>query len=272
MNRKKLIIIGVLALAVASLVSLQIFRIVARRVATQAKAETRVVAAARSLEVGATISDADLRIVPAIAEGLPRGVYSQKEEVIGRSVLVPINENELILPTKLASKESGAGLPAMIPEGMRAVSVKVNDVIAVAGFVVPGTHVDVLLTGNPGTGGAEMTTTTVLQNVPVLAAGQKMQRDPSGEPQNVPVITLLVNPEDAQKLTLASSEGRIQLALRNPLDLEETKAVPVRNASLYFGAPAPRKAGRRAPAPPPPSPVAYGVEVIRGDKKDVTKF
>lgn len=272
MNRKRLLIIGVLALVVASIVSLRIFQIVARTMASRAQAEVRVVAAARSLPVGATISEADIRMAPALEAGLPEGVFKQKEDVIGRSVLIPINENEYILPTKLATKESGAGLPSMIPEGMRAVSVKVNDVIAVAGFVVPGTHVDVLLTGQPGNGPADMTTTTVLQDIPVLAAGQKIQRDPTGQPESVPVITLLVTPEDAQKLTLASSEGKIQLALRNPLDLEKAKTPPVRNASLYQGAPQPPRKVVRSGGVAPPPPAAYAVEVIKGDKKDVTKF
>jgi pilus assembly protein CpaB len=162
---------------------------------------------------------------------------------------------------------------------MRAVSVRVNEVVAVAGFVVPGTRVDVLLTGNP-TGTNEPLTTTVLENVEVLAAGQKLQRSAQGEPQSVPVITLLVSPEDAQKLTMASNEGRIQLALRNPLDTSEENLAVLRDSSLYrmaSAAPDPRPARTRvrrvaAPAKAAPAPSMYVVEMIKGDKRDVTKF
>ena len=124
-----------------------------------------------------------------------------------------------ILPTKLAAESAGSGLPGLIPPGMRAVSVRVNEVVAVAGFVVPGTRVNVLLTGAPR-GDSEQQTTTVLENVAVIAAGQRLERNAAGEPQNTAVITLLVTPDDAQKLTLARNEGRIQLMLRNPLDRE----------------------------------------------------
>ena len=162
---------------------------------------------------------------------------------------------------------------------MRAVSVRVNEVVAVAGFVVPGTRVDVLLTGSPG-GTADNQTTTVLENIAVLAAGQKLERNAAGEPQSVPVITLLVSPEDAQKLTLASQEGRIQLSLRNPLDTNQQKLPSVRNAVLY-GASAPLPAtvnarpklarvSKPAPASAPPSP--YTIEVIRGQEKKEIKF
>jgi pilus assembly protein CpaB len=212
-------------------------------------------------------------MIPVLRSGVPAGAFTSPGDLVGRGVIVPVSENEILLTSKLASSESGAGLPSMIPDGMRAVSVKVNDVVAVAGFVVPGTRVDVLLTGHPGTQGgpADVTTTTVLQNVQVLAAGQKMQRDPNGQPQNVPVITLLVSPEDAQKLTLATQEGRIQLALRNPLDLEKAKTSPVKNVTLYAGVQPVRKKWAGAPAAVT-VPAPYSVEVIRGGDRAISKF
>jgi len=179
----------------------------------------------------------------------------------------------------LAAENAGSGLPGLIPPGMRAVSVRVNEVVAVAGFVVPGTRVDVLLTGNPGAGG-EQQTTTVLENVAVLAAGQRLERNSAGEPQATPVITLLVSPDDAQKLTLASNEGRIQLTLRNPLDTRQEELISVRTTSLYRGglpvaAPPPPKASKTKrvatpTAPPPPS--VYQIEVVKGDKREDQKF
>ena len=125
-------------------------------------------------------------------------------------------------------------MQSLIPPGMRAVSVRVNEVIGVAGFVVPGTRVDVLLTGNPS-GAPDQQTTTVLENVAVIATGQKLERNTAGEPQLTPVITLLVSPDDAQKLTLATTQGKIQLALRNPLDTKQQELASVNTGPLYKG-------------------------------------
>ena len=133
--------------------------------------------------------------------------------------MLPVMQNEPILPMKLASKEAGAGLPPAIPPGLRAVSVRVNEVIGVAGYVLPGTHVDVVATVSPTDKHGDMTSKVVLTNVQVLAAGTKIERDTDKDkPMPVSVVTLLVNPEEAERLTLASTEGKIQLALRNPLD------------------------------------------------------
>jgi pilus assembly protein CpaB len=190
---------------------------------------------------------------------------------MGRGVILPMLANEVVLGSKIAGPNEGAGLPAMIERGMRAVSVKVNDVVSVAGFVVPGTRVDVIVTGNPiNSDPANATTTTVLQNVPVLAAGKKLQRDSEGKPQDVPVITLLVSPSDAQLLTLASAEGRIQLSLRNPTDVDQETTTPVRNATMYGVAP--RARGPVHAAKAAPTTTAYNIEIIRGDKREVKQF
>ena len=164
--------------------------------------------------------------------------------MLGRGVIIPITMGEFILPSKLAPENAGAGLPSMIPPGMRAVSVRVNEVVSVAGFVGPGTRVDVLLTGTPN-GSTEPQTTTVLQNVAVIASGHTLERSANGEAQSTPVITLLATPEDAERLTLASSEGKIQLSLRNPLDTHQD-AVDAANAKgLYKGGARPwRRPGR----------------------------
>jgi pilus assembly protein CpaB len=279
MNRNRLLLIGILALGVGALVSYMVYTTLRRTVATVKQANTQVVVAATDLQVGAKLEDKDLREIRLPGADLPQGYYQSKADVLGRGVILPIAKGEFILPSKLAAENAGAGLPSLIPPGMRAVSVRVNEVVAVAGFVVPGTRVDVLLTGNP-TGTNEPLTTTVLENVEVLAAGQKLQRSSQGEPQSVPVITLLVSPEDAQKLTMASNEGRIQLALRNPLDTSEENLAVLRDSSLYRvagPAPDPRPARTRvrrvAEAPKAaPAPSMYVVEMIKGDKRDVAKF
>lgn len=278
MNRNRLLLIGILALGVGALVSYMVYTTLRRTVATVKQANTQVVVAALDLQVGAKLEDKDLQEIRLPGANLPQGYFQNKADVLGRGVVVPMAKGEFILPSKLAAENAGAGLPSLIPPGMRAVSVRVNEVVAVAGFVIPGTRVDVLLTGNPR-GTDEPLTTTVLENVEVLAAGQKLQRSAQGEPQSVPVITLLVSPEDAQKLTMASSEGHIQLALRNPLDTSEENLAVLRDSSLYrMGGPAPdprpaRTRVRRAAAPKPaPQPSMYVVEMIKGDKRDTAKF
>jgi pilus assembly protein CpaB len=277
MNRTRLLFIGILALALGGLLSSVVYKTLQARTAQPQPAGVDVVVAANDLQVGAKIEDRNVRVVKLPGDTLPENVFHSKTRVVGRGVILPIAKGEFILPSKVAGENAGSGMPALIPPGMRAVSVRVNEVVAVAGFVVPGTRVDVLLTGSPG-GTADNQTTTVLENIAVLAAGQKLERNAAGEPQSVPVITLLVSPEDAQKLTLASQEGRIQLSLRNPLDTNQQKLPSVRNAVLYGGAaPAPAPASARPkvtrtpkPVVAPPSP--YTIEVIRGQEKKEIKF
>jgi pilus assembly protein CpaB len=281
MERKRLLLIGTLALALAFVVSVLAFRVLRVAFASTGGATTDVVVAAVDLDVGAQLKAEDVRTVKMTSTELPDGAYRTAADVVGRGVIVPMARGELVLARKLAGEGSGAGLPALIKPGMRAVSVKVNDVVAVAGFATPGTHVDVLLTGNADKSNdpEKVMTTTVLRNVEVLAAGQKIQRNSQGQAETVPVITLLVSPEDAQKLTLASSEGRIQLSLRNPLDQDIKMPPAVQNAALYRGAlpaPPPQPIAKRIPVikkeviPAPAS--VYVVEMIKGDKRDVTKF
>jgi pilus assembly protein CpaB len=270
--------IGLIALALGGLLSSLVYKRLEVGNGGPRKPGVDIVVAANDLQVGTKLEDRDLKLVNFPEESLPNGVIRQKARAVGRGVLQPISRGEFILSSKLADKDV-AGLPALIPSGMRALSVRVNDVIAVAGFVLPGTRVDVLLTGNPGTGG-ESVTTTVLENVAVLATGQKLERNAAGEPQNTAVITLLVSPEDAQKLTLASQEGRIQLSLRNPLDTGQEKIASVRNAGLYNGAiplanTAPRTPTRVkhvAPNPAPSRPSPYTIEIIRGNEKKEVNF
>src|SRR5579863_705894 len=234
-----------------------------------------VVVTARAVPLGTRLQAGDLRVVNWPAAQPVQGMFNKIDDVVNRAVITSLVENEPLLEGKLAPREGGAGLSATIPTGMRAVSVSVNDVIGVAGFVVPGTIVDVLVTGSMGSGNV---TRTILENVRVLAAGQKVEQDREGKPQTVPVITLLVSPEDANELTMASTNGRIQLALRNTLDSKKMDPPPVLQAFLFGGMPAPpppvvaktSKPAARPMAPPPPD--VFNVEVIRGDKKEESKF
>ena len=273
--------IGAVALALGFLVSMLVYRNLQSRTGGSSESGIDVIVAADDLQVGARVEEHDIKIIKIPAADLPPGAPRRRSDVLGHGVIVPISKGEFILPNRLAGENAGSGLPSLIPPGMRAVSVRVNEVVSVAGFVTPGTRVDVLLTGTPG-GGAEQQTTTVLQNVAVLASGHTLERTATGEAQTTAVITLLVSPDDAQRLTLASSEGHIQLALRNPLDTKQDEVPASNSRGLYRGmaAPAPVQtvvhhyatAAKKTP-PPPPASTGVSIEVYQGDKKmDVVKF
>jgi pilus assembly protein CpaB len=272
MNRTRLLMIGVVALALGAFVSLFVYKNLQGRPAT-VESGADVIVAADDIQVGSRVEEHDVRIARFPASGLPPGAYTKKSQVMGRGVIIPISRGEFVLPSKLAPENAGAGLPALIPPGMRAVSVRVNEVVSVAGFVGPGTRVDVLLTGTPG-GSSESQTTTVLQNVAVIASGQRLERNAAGEAQSTPVITLLASPEDAERLTLASSEGKIQLVLRNPLDTHQDPVEAANAKGLYMGgtpvAARPRVTVhpiKQKTEAPPTSPSVLSIEVIKGDKK-----
>ncbi len=239
-----------------------------------------VVVAAADLQLGAELQKDDLAIVQFPQGKTPEGAFTNPGELVGRGLIVPVVKNEPILGAKLASKEAGAGLPPVIPEGMRAVSVRVNEVVGVAGYVLPGTRVDVIATANPTNQPTDATSKVVLANVQVLTAGTRIEPDQDkGKPVQVTVVTLLVSPEQAERLALASTEGKIQLALRNPLDQGAPATPGIKPAALLgasstvarmsvAGRPASRpKAAPVAEVLPPPPPPAPTVEMIRGDKR-----
>ncbi|HUK26141.1 MAG TPA: Flp pilus assembly protein CpaB [Terriglobales bacterium] len=279
MNRTRLMLIGLIALALGGFVSLLVYKNLQSKQQSTDQAGVDVVVAATDLQVGAKIEDGEVKLVRIPELAVPPNCFrGSMAKVIGRGVILPISKGEFILQNKLAGENTGSGLPSLIPPGMRAVSVRVNEVVSVAGFVQPGTRVDVLLTGSPGNGEGAEQTTTVLENVAVIATGQKLEHNTSGDAQMTPVITLLVSPDDAQKLTLASAQGRIQLALRNPLDTREQDLTAVNTNNLYKVAPAPApstaphpklKHTTQAPAPAPPP---YQVDVIKGDKIEHKDF
>src|SRR5208283_921112 len=228
MNRSRLLTIGGLALAIGLLVSYSVYSRLRNSAGSNPNERgVRVVVAADDIQVGTKLEAHDVRVITLPQSAAPPGAFSDPSKVLGRGAILPMSTGEFILPSKLAALNAGAGLPSMIPPGMRAVSVRVNDVVSVAGFVQPGTRVDVLDTSTGQT-------ITVLQNVAVIAVGASLLERLAGE-QNAPVITLLVSPDDAQKLALASQEGRIQLALRNPLDTKKDTIAATRASSLYTG-------------------------------------
>jgi len=277
MNRTRLLMIGVLALALGFLASVYVYKNLQSKTGSGADAGVDVIVAADDLQVGARVEEHDIKVIRIPGADLPPSAPRKRADVLGHGVIVPISKGEFILPNRLAGENAGSGLPSLIPPGMRAVSVRVNEVVSVAGFVTPGTRVDVLLTGTPGAGGEEQTT-TVLQNVAVLASGHTLERTATGEAQNTAVITLLVSPDDAQRLTLASSEGHIQLALRNPLDTKQDEVPSSNSRGLYRGLAAPvtqpvvhHAVVRKVEAPAPPPSTGVSIEVWQGDKKTEEK-
>jgi pilus assembly protein CpaB len=232
---------------------------------------TKVVVAASDLDVGADLTKDTVRIIDWPSSAAPANAISDPEQVVGRGLVVPMIQNEPFIEGKMAPKDAGAGLPPAIPPGLRAISVKVNEVIGVAGYVLPGTRVDVVATVSPSQSAADMTSKVILTNVEVLTAGTKLERQKDkDEPIAVTVVTLLVDPDQSERLTLASTEGKIQLALRNPLDKATPATRGVKPAGL-LGTPS---STPRATARPSSVNVAAGpssdfatVEVIRGDKR-----
>jgi len=260
------------ALVVAFFASTVVYRQIQRRpVATRPLAVTQVVVAAQNLALGTRLAPEQLRLVPWPGDNPMPGMFTRIEDCVGRALIQSVVPNEPILEANLAPKEAGAGLSATIPEGMRALSVAVNDVIGVAGFVLPGTTVDVL--GTATLGGNENLTRTILENIRVLAAGQKITQDKEGKPQTVSVVTLLVSPDDADKLTMAATQGRIQLALRNTIDTKKVNPPPVFFNALFLGGATPATGtGKKHYAPRKPEAQPYVVEVISGDKRELKTF
>jgi pilus assembly protein CpaB len=281
---KRTLLVLAIAVLTAGLASFGVYRAIQRIPVREVEvAHTFVVAAARELPTGTRVSASDLKIVPW-PDGAPvSGAFAKVDDIVNRGVVMSVQENEPVTEAKLAPIEAGAGITPVIPDGMRAISVRVNEVIGVAGFVTPGTRVDVFATLQQQ---PTSQTRIIVSNVQVLAAGTRYEQDKNkpGEPIPSSVVTLLVTPQDAERVVLASTEGQVMLALRNPLDVAPT-ATPGTRMSTLFGEPeAPRPVPqpmaplpvivpkKPAPAlipPPPPQPETrpYTVEAIRGAKR-----
>jgi len=288
---QRFISVLVFAFVVAAGASLLLYRLMAARVPPKQTIVTqKVIVAAHNMEVGAMIKDSDLKLGDWTGP-LPQNAMTKKEDVVGRGVVSTIYDGEPILENRLAPKGAGAGLPSMIPPGMRAVALHVNEVVGVAGFVVAGMRVDILISGNPPQGGTGTVTKTLLQNIEVLSAGQEFKKDVEGKPIAVGVINVLVTPQQAEILSLAANQTTIQLVLRNPLDTQVAKTTGAAMGQLYGAAPRPvappvaSSAPRRtrpiavaaAPPPPPiqraePKPQPFVVEMIHGNRKAAQSF
>ena len=284
--------VGVLTFAflVAAGASLVLYRVlISQAPATAGPAMSQIALATKDLEVGTVLKEDDVK-VSNWPGAVPAGSTNQVKDVIGRGVITAIYAKEPIIASRLAAKGAGGGMAAMIPPGMRAVAVRVNEVVGVAGFVVPGMHVDILISGNAPGGNASLgtLTQTLLQNIEVLSAGQDFKKDAEGKPVIVQVVNMLVTPTQAEQLSLAASATNIQLVLRNPLDHDIAKTPGTAMQHLFSNGrvqPAPTEATTRprtviakaAPipvhaAPPPPKEVPFVMEIISGPTKREQKF
>jgi pilus assembly protein CpaB len=290
---KRFVGVLIFAFAVASVASLLLYRVLINRpqTAKAAPSTVQIVLATHDIEAGAVLKEEDVKLADWPG-AVPAGAAAKAQDIVGRGVITPIFAREPVIESRLAPKGAGGGLAAMIPPGMRAVPVRVNEVVGVAGFVVPGMRVDVLISGNKPNGDNSLgtQTRTLLQNLEVLSAGTDFKKDPEGKPVQVQVINLLVTPDQAELLSLASAQTQIQLVLRNPLDRDVAKTPGTALGLLFTGgklkpeaeaAPKPR-AARAAAAPPKTLPVfipappkkeePFVMEIISGTKKAEQKF
>ena len=269
--RRQAVMFLILALAAGGLAAILASRILRTppAIAESAPASVTVVVAARDMNVGTLLDEDDVSLVDWPAGAVPVGYSTSAAEVVGRGLLLPVSANEPLLSVKLANPEFGGGMHIIIPEGSRAMSVRVDDVVGVAGFVLPGTRVDVVVTMDRAAGQDEPATRLVLQNLQVISAGQSLERNPDGEPEQVPVVTLVVNPEEAEQLALAHSNGRLQLALRSPLDMDTVSTPGIRASQLIAGRPRARAVVAAGPrrAPVPQRPATVELDVYRGPER-----
>jgi pilus assembly protein CpaB len=277
MNRRLLTIL-LIAFVIAGFCAWLVYRLVGARVAaSKPMATARVVAAAKDIPLGAVVTQDDLTTM-TISGSAPKGAILKPEDAVGRGVISEIYQGEMILDSRLAGAGSGGGLAPTIPQGMRACGVRVDEVVGVAGFVLPGMRVDVLVSGSPPTanGGNSQTQTmetqTLLQNIEVLSAGTDYQKDAQGKPQQVQVVNLLVTPDQAETLSLAANSLKIQLVLRNPLDTQIAKVPPEAMANIFPALAPPKSPAGPRRAERKPVPKTYSVVVSNGSKTTEEKF
>ncbi len=266
------------AFVIAALCSFVVYRLVGNRLGLAQPKTTKVYVAAGDIKLGTLLRDVDLTTAD-FAGSLPKGAILHKEDALGRGVIADMYQGETVLESRLAAPGAGGGLAATIRQGMRACAVKVDEVVGVAGFVTPGMRVDVLISGNPP-GAVNVAegprVKTLLQNVEVLSAGTDIQKDGQGKPQQVQVVNLLVTPEQAEQLSLASTQTHIQLVLRNPLDTDVSEVPGSALTNLYAGRTAkpqmkPLLTARRVTHASSQSQLLV-VEVLNGSKRSEEKF
>jgi len=283
MNRSRMILVIGVAILLALLASVGVYKFLSERsrIAEQAKLQTvGIVVAVVDIPVGGTINVNQVSVSPWPKENYPKDSFAAMKDVVGRVARRDFLRGEPIVESKLVPKEKGSGLLSLlVPSGQRAFSVRVNEVVGIGGFVVPDSRVDVLVTIQPP-GGNERISKIVLENIRVIAAGQTIEQK-DNKPITVNTVTLSVTPEEAEKLALASNEGIIQLVMRNFMDIDNVVTDGATKARLLssYRPSAPetpkrtsRPRARRSVARSVPSPKKYTVEVLRGSKRSEEKL
>ncbi len=269
MNTRRTIVALLLALLISGLCTFFLARRVMRHAAGRPQTQSYVTVIKPVLP-GELLKAENLKLIDwPITLSLQDG-FTRAEDVAGRAALYPIAPGQPVLGGYLAAPGSGFGLTAKIPDGMRATALKSNEVIGVAGFLYPGSHVDVLVTYRNENASAPMTQ-IVLQDAEVLTAGQKIEPDPQGKPEAVSVVTLLLSPENAQRVVLASTQGTVQFVLRNSSDHDTVADAPLDLRELSGGkgeVPAPARSSDAGSS----RGRSYNVETIAGDKRQVASF
>ena len=282
MKQQRTLIVLAVAVITAGVAAYGVYTAIQRMPVREVEvASVPVVVASTPLPVGTRLTPDHLKVARWPARNPVPGAFADPKQLVDRGLIAMVAENEPVTAFKVAGPEAGAGLPPVIPEGMRAMSISVNDVVGVAGFVMPGTHVDVLVSvDDPGEGnGKEPMARTVVSNVLILTSGTRydQKEGKNGEAQRASVVTLAVLPEDGERIALASTQGKLSLALRNPADAEQTKTGGIKLSALMrgpgaqpvieqreFRAVAVRRVAAALPPPPPP---IYRVEAIRAAKR-----
>lgn len=269
MNYRRLLIALLVALLLSGGITYFLNRKISRRIASKATPTTqKYVAASRSLQAGEVLQSESLTFVEWPAQLPLEGPFTRTDDLVGRVLVYPVATRQPIVVGYLAPPGSGTGLSVKIPEGMRAASVRCDEVVGVAGFLLPGSHVDVLVTFR-GEAPSSSATQIVLQDVDVLTVDQKTDQEPGGKPEKAGVVTLLLKPDDAEKLVLASNQGSIHFVLRNGADHGKVAAIPVRVAELAGG---PRALAPTMNHAPLAAKQPYEVETILGEKHAISQF
>ncbi len=242
--------------------------------------QQRYVGVVQNVEPGRVIVATDVKLIDWPANVPLPGSFIKPEDVVGRTVLYPLSAGQPIVEHNLSAVGSGMGLSTRIPDGMRAISLRSDQIVGVAGFLLPGTRVDVLVTYHNPISQTPITS-TVLQDAQILAAGQKMQADPEGKPNTTDVVTLLVTPSDAERVVLANAQGTVHFVLRNGQDHAQLTDSPAQVSELggmgsvkspVKSSDQPREAVKRAPVVMASGPKPYSVQTIAGGKQTTETF
>jgi pilus assembly protein CpaB len=268
MNSRRITHAFIIALLIASMCTYFINRSISRSAGKPVHDSLKYVAPAKDISVGELLKADDVKVVEWPTTNAIHGAFVHPEDVIGRVVLYPIALGQPLTDKYLSVAGAGSGLAGKIPDGMRAIALRSDEVVGVAGFLIPGSRLDVLVTYHTDKSPEPMTS-TVLQNAEVIAAGHQVTPDPEGKPAAATVVTLLLTPDEAERAVLASTQGTIHFVLRNASDKGRTQSSPTMLSQLSGAASVARTTASPRGARHIPQ-AKYQVETILGDKVSIS--